>query len=73
MRRVQRWFVGALVGALAICGVGIASPHVALAACVGDCDGSNDVTVGEIIKIVNIALGTGPLESCERRGRRRQW
>ena len=58
MRRVQRWFVGALVGALAICGVGIASPHVAPAACVGDCNGSGDVTVGEIILMVNIALGT---------------
>ena len=71
MRRVQRQFVGALVGALAMCAVGIGSPHVALAACVGDCDGSGDVTVSEIILMVNIALGTASVESCAGRRSRR--
>ena len=65
MRRVQRWFVGALLGALATGGVGIAAPHIAPAACVGDCNGSGDVTVNEIILMVNIALGTFPVESCQ--------
>lgn len=32
--------------------------------CVGDCDGSGDVTVNEIIAMVNIALGSAPLSSC---------
>ena len=30
-------------------------------ACVGDCDGSRAVDVTEIIKMVNIALGTSPV------------
>jgi cysteine-rich repeat protein len=32
--------------------------------CAGDCDGSGDVTVNEIITLVNIALGTAPLSAC---------
>ena len=34
------------------------------AACVGDCDGGGDVTVNEIINMVNIALGSTPLSAC---------
>src|SRR5579862_1345111 len=34
------------------------------APCVGDCDGSGDVTVNEIIIMVNIALGTTNLSAC---------
>ncbi|MBI4516798.1 MAG: hypothetical protein HY699_13385 [Deltaproteobacteria bacterium] len=33
-------------------------------ACVGDCDSSNDVTVDELVKGVNIALGTAQLTDC---------
>jgi len=33
--------------------------------CVGDCDGSSDVTVNEIIRLVNIALGNAPVTTCE--------
>jgi hypothetical protein len=33
-------------------------------ACVGDCDGSDDVTVNEVINLVNIALGNAPLTGC---------
>lgn len=33
-------------------------------ACVGDCDGSGDVTVAELITGVNIALGTIDLGTC---------
>lgn len=36
----------------------------ARAACVGDCDGSGDVTVNELIAMVNIALGNAPLSTC---------
>ena len=31
----------------------------------GDCDGSGDVTVNEIITMANIALGTFPLSACQ--------
>lgn len=32
--------------------------------CPGDCDGNGDVTVGEVIALVNIALGNTQLSSC---------
>jgi hypothetical protein len=32
--------------------------------CTGDCDGSGDVTVNEIITMVNIALGNSPVSAC---------
>ncbi len=32
--------------------------------CVGDCDGSGDVTVNEIVTMVNITLGSVPLSAC---------
>jgi hypothetical protein len=32
--------------------------------CVGDCDGSGDVTVNELIIMVNIALRNTPLSAC---------
>ena len=33
--------------------------------CAGDCDSSGAVTVNEVITLVNVALGTGPLAHCE--------
>src|SRR5437879_3945691 len=33
-------------------------------ACVGDCDGSGDVTVNELVTGVTIALGTAQLSTC---------
>ena len=33
-------------------------------ACVGDCDGSGDVTVAEAIVLVNVALGNRELDAC---------
>ena len=32
--------------------------------CVGDCDSSGDVTVNELIEMVNVALGTADLSAC---------
>jgi hypothetical protein len=32
--------------------------------CVGDCDGSGEVTVDDLIKGVNIALGTASIDTC---------
>lgn len=52
--------VGAMILALVL---GSATPRVH-AACVGDCHGGGDVTVDEVIVMVNIALGTEPLASC---------
>jgi hypothetical protein len=37
---------------------------VVASACTGDCDGSGDVTVDEIITMVNIALGMRPIDDC---------
>lgn len=34
------------------------------AQCLGDCDGSGAVTVGELVTGVNIALGAAPVSSC---------
>jgi hypothetical protein len=38
--------------------------HGSAAACVGDCDGSGDVTVNELITMVNIALGSALVSTC---------
>jgi hypothetical protein len=32
--------------------------------CVGSCSGEGEVTVSDLVKMVNIALGTAPLSSC---------
>jgi hypothetical protein len=61
-----------LVGGAILCGLygGAAAqitspfPPPASAPCVGDCDGSHDVTVNELIIMVNIALGTAPVSTC---------
>ena len=42
----------------------LARSSPARAQCTGDCDGSDDVTVGEIIVGVNIALDAIPLTTC---------
>ncbi len=40
------------------------TPTARSVACVGDCSGAGDVTVDELITMVNIALGTGEILSC---------
>jgi len=40
------------------------APRAAHAACVGDCDGDGEVTVNELISMVNIALGTAAPSTC---------
>lgn len=37
---------------------------VASAVCVGDCSGDGEVTIDEVLKGVNIALGSAPLQDC---------
>jgi hypothetical protein len=38
---------------------------VTLDTCTGDCDGDGAVSIGDLVRAVNIALGIQPLESCE--------
>jgi len=52
----QEFFVGDPPQRPECCGLGDATP--------GDCDGSGDVTVSEIITLVNIALGNADLSAC---------
>lgn len=40
------------------------TPTVTPIACVGDCNGDGQVTVDDLIKMVNIALGTAPISGC---------
>ena len=40
------------------------TPTTPPAACVGDCDGSGEVTINELITMVNIALGSAPVSNC---------
>jgi len=41
------------------------TPTVTPGSCVGDCDGSGEVTVDEVIKGVNIALGNASIDTCK--------
>jgi len=41
-----------------------APPTPTPAPCVGDCNGSGEVTINEIIRMVSIALGNTPLSAC---------
>jgi len=41
-----------------------AQPAVAISACVGDCTADSQVTVDELITMVNVALGTDVVSSC---------
>jgi hypothetical protein len=40
-------------------------PAIASPACVGDCDSQGTVTVGEILTMVNIALGNADISACQ--------
>jgi len=49
-------------------GEGSASASVAVEApvlCAGDCNGNGAVTVDELVTLVNVALGTAPVDRCE--------
>lgn len=59
-RTIPRWLHSAIAVALAV----LLGPLHAAAACVGDCDGSGEVTVDEIVVMVNIALGAADLAQC---------
>src|SRR5262249_18638339 len=40
------------------------APRRAQAVCTGDCNGDGEVTVNELITMVNIALGTAQVSAC---------
>ena len=42
----------------------VVAPSIARAACAGDCNGDNQVTVNELIQMVNIALGSAAVATC---------
>lgn len=42
----------------------VVSPAFGVGACVGDCDGSGDITVNELVTLVNIALNNAALSTC---------
>jgi hypothetical protein len=53
----------ALVGWSLALGVGLV-PHAARAACTGDCNSDGEVTVDELLTMVNIALGSALVSEC---------
>jgi len=59
----QRGFVRPGAGAVN-CSVGAFEANSA-SPCVGDCNGNGQVTVDEILTMVNIALGNTPVTTCE--------
>ncbi|GIV04382.1 MAG: hypothetical protein KatS3mg015_3212 [Fimbriimonadales bacterium] len=58
MTRKATW-----ISLLALWAVSIGSPGTACA-CVGDCNGDAEVTIDELVSMVNIALGTQPTTAC---------
>ena len=45
-------------------GDGVFATSLTAAQCLGDCDGSGDVTVDEIVTMVNIDLGSAAVSAC---------
>lgn len=55
------WAAG--IGVASVLALGRTSP--AGATCLGDCDGSGTVTVGELVTGVNVALGAASVDACD--------
>jgi sugar lactone lactonase YvrE len=51
-------------GAALIVTAALVVPHVVQAACCGDCNGDGEVMVDEVMRGVNIVLGSAPLDQC---------
>ena len=54
----------ALAAMIAALSGGAPNPAAAESACIGDCDSSQQVTVNEILEMVNIALGLDAVPAC---------
>lgn len=67
-----RWMfrrgIGGVVGALLLA---MCAPQAATAGCPGDCGGDRRVTVDELLTLVNVALDSAPLSSCQGADRNR--
>lgn len=60
---VRQWVV--LIGTAFIAALIAAAPvHAGGFGCVGDCDGDGTVSIGELVRAVNIALGSAALDTC---------
>jgi hypothetical protein len=59
--KLVRFRSTAMALALFVASVFFAQPS---RACTGDCNGDGEVTINELISMVNIALGSSPLSSC---------
>jgi len=64
IRAVRRGFRSSHCAGAALFVTVLLRPAVVLGQCGGDCDGSNDVTIAELITLVNVALGNGAASSC---------
>ncbi|MCK6556793.1 hypothetical protein L6Q96_19765 [Candidatus Binatia bacterium] len=62
MRIQKKWHRWATLGAAGL--IMLAGANVAAAVCTGDCNGDKEVTVDEIITMVNIANGMATIEAC---------
>ena len=62
----SRWHqrVFGLVAVSLVATIVMIAPQRAQAACTGDCSGDGEVTVNELITMVNIALGTAQVSAC---------
>jgi hypothetical protein len=59
MKRMKRWMSGLALAVVASGGAAAAKGQ-----CVGDCNGNGQVTVNELIQMVNIALGNADISVC---------
>jgi hypothetical protein len=60
MRLFQETYISTILLGVILGGL----PRCTAAACIGDCDGNGEVTVNELVTMVNISLGATPLSSC---------
>jgi len=58
------WVVTAIALTLAALGLGTYAPRAQTQGCVGDCNGNDEVTINELLLMVNIALGTANVSQC---------
>lgn len=67
MARAWRRWTGRILVTVLLCGTAVAGAWRPAAAqvCVGDCDLNLEVTISELIRAVNIALGLADVPTCE--------
>jgi len=64
MRAIQMIHAVGLAACLGL-GLGLAAaPVIAQSVCFGDCDDAGTVSVAELMTLLNVALGTAPIDAC---------